>query len=1013
MKIKIYTLLTLVAICISQQLTGQKTKIVSYAIENVDLQNTAQPGPVQIQASIFKIFKLDIETLKCGLEGVTYREGEINGFVGEIALPHPDGSIRNYTVKRNKTLHPDLNATFNEIRTYDAYGTDGSGAFGKWDITPQGLHGMIMIPGESTIFIDPYFKGNTEYYIVYRKDNFITNKVKSCLFENPNDETSGKTGPSVKLAFGTCELRTYRLALSATAEYTTFHGGTVALAQAAQATSMNRVNGVYEKDIAITMVIVPNNNNLIYTNAGTDPFTNGTPGTMINQNQTTCDNIIGSANYDIGHVFGTNSGGLAGLGVVCTGGQKARGVTGSSAPVGDPFDIDYVAHEMGHQFGGNHTQNNNCNSVNAARREPGSASTIMGYAGICAPNVQNNSDDYFHGYNLGEISSEILSTGHQCEVLTALNNTAPTIVSTGGNISVPKSTPFILTGNATDPDGDVLTYLWEQMDNEASTQPPVATATGGPNFRSFDPTTNPSRYFPNLQSLASNGPFTWEVLPSVARVMDFRLTVKDNHAVGSCNAYTDVTVTVVSSAGPFVVTYPSATGITWVSGSTQTVTWNVANTTATPISCANVKILLSTDGGLTYPIVLSSSTPNDGTQSITVPSVSSTTCRVMIVSSSETFFDISDNNFTITCTTPAIPTFNATTTYCQNEAVSPLPNTSTNNIPGTWNTALSTANLGTTTYTFTPSTGLCANAVNLTVTVNPSVTPTFNSLAPLCLNASAPVLPTTSTNGITGTWDAPVSTSTPGNFTYNFTPNTGQCAAVTSLSVTVQDLINPTFDAFGPYCQNDLVPGFPTNSTNGVSGTWSPSLNTSLLGSTTYTFTPNSGQCASSSTANVVINAYPNTQVSQTGITLTSLANNASYQWIDCNNQNTPILGATNQSYTPNAISGSYAVIVSNGSCTATSECFLIDQTSLDELDNVNILLFPNPSAEMLNILWNGFDASEIELLDATGRILANEKISGLEHSFNVSALSNGIYYIKLKAADENYIRKFQKQELK
>jgi hypothetical protein len=186
-----------------------------------------------------------------------------------------------------------------------------------------------------------------------------------------------------------------------------------------------------------------------------------------------------------------------------------------------------------------------------------------------------------------------------------------------------------------------------------------------------------------------------------------------------------------------------------------------------------------------------------------------------------------------------------------------------------------------------------------------------------------------------------------------------------------------------------------------------------LLGSTTYTFTPNSGQCASSSTANVVINAYPNTQVSQTGITLTSLANNATYQWIDCNNQNTPILGATNQSYTPNAISGSYAVIVSNGSCTATSECFLIDQTSLDELDNVNILLFPNPSAEMLNILWNGFDASEIELLDATGRILANEKISGLEHSFNVGALSNGIYYIKLKGSDENYIRKFQKQELK
>ena len=625
---KFYSLLTALTISFTG-VYAQKTKIIDLPIEAVVSSAAVPAGFVQIQASEFKLVKMNIVTLINQLQGITYREGEMLGFVGELTLPYPDGSNHAFSIKRNQTLHPDLNAKFQEIMTLDGYALDGSGAFAKWDITPQGFHAMIMIPGKSTVFIDPYLKGNTEYYIVYEKDAFFTDKKKECGVVSAS---KGKPGPTVKLAFGTCELRTYRLALSATGEYTAFQGGTVALAQAAQATTMNRVNGVYEKDIAITMVIVPNNNLIVYTSTTTDPFTNGTPGTMITQNQTTCDGQIGSANYDIGHVFGTNSGGLAGLGVVCTGGQKARGVTGSSAPVGDPFDIDYVAHEMGHQFGGNHTQNNNCNSVAAARREPGSASTIMGYAGICAPDVQSNSDDYFHGYNLGEISAEILSGGHTCEVITALNNAAPTITSAGGNISVPISTPFILTGVATDPDGDVLTYLWEQMDNEATTQPPVATATGGPNFRSFDPSTNPSRYFPNLVALAANGPFTWEVLPSVARVMDFRLTVKDNHAVGACNAYADVTVTTVAAAGPFVVTYPTNTGITWGSGSTQTVTWSVANTTAAPISCANVKILLSLDGGVTYPIVLAANTPNDGTQAITVPNASTTTARVMVMS---------------------------------------------------------------------------------------------------------------------------------------------------------------------------------------------------------------------------------------------------------------------------------------------------------------------------------------------------------------------------------------------
>ena len=763
---------------------AQQVKAINFPWINVSSEDLSAHGEPRIKAAEYQVFRLDIEPLRTSLQGITYREGMLNGFIASVSFPNADGTLHPFTAKRNQTMHPAYNAKFPELITLDAYASDGSGAYGKWDITPTGLHAMIFIPGQSTIFIDPMFEGNHEYYIVYRKRDLISDKIMQCDVDNLDEAKPSQTNKSM---FGTCELRTYRLALSATAEYTIFHGGTVAQAAAAQVVTMNRVNGVYEKDIAITMVIIPNNNSLIYTTAASDPYTNGTPGTMINQNQTNVDAVIGSSNYDIGHVFGTNSGGLAGLGVVCTGGQKARGVTGSGAPIGDPFDIDYVAHEMGHQFGGNHTQNNNCNSVAAARREPGSASTIMGYAGICAPNVQNNSDDYFHGYNLQEISNEILSNGHQCEVITALNNTPPVINSTSGNIVVPISTPFILTAHASDVDGDVLSYLWEQMDNEASTQPPVATSTGGPNFRSFDPSLDSNRYFPNLTSLASNGPFTWEVLPSVARVMDFRLSVRDNHGVGSCNDYTDVTVTTNASAGPFVVTYPSATGITWVGGSSQTVTWSVANTNVAPINCTDVRILLSVDGGQTYPYILSSTTANDGTETISCPNVSSNTARVMVMSGAQTFFDISNNNFTITCGQTQTPVFNSLSVACQNDAAFSLPSTSDNGIMGTWTPALNLTTPGTFTYSFNPAANQCANVVSAQLTVQPQVEPIFSNPTTLCQN-DAFMLPTTAQNGITGAWNPQVNSQQVGITTVTFTPDAGQCSNSVNQTITVNPL---------------------------------------------------------------------------------------------------------------------------------------------------------------------------------------------------------------------------------
>lgn len=603
-------------------------------------------------------FKLDVDAIREKLN-TAKRITDPTYIPVFIELPKADGTFGMYQVHENTTMDEHLAANFPEIRAFDGVPMDGSGEIVKLDLTPQGFHAMFLFPDKPSMFIDPYSFGGGDlaHYIIYSKADFVSNKFFQCGVEGAPTDVSALDGIPVTKSFGSCQKRTYRLALAATGEYTTFHGGTVALAQAAQVTTMNRVNGVYMRDMAITMTIVANNNLLIYTNSGTDPYTNGNPGSMITQNQTNVTTVIGSANYDIGHVFGTNSGGLAGLGVVCSSSQKARGVTGSGAPVGDPFDIDYVAHEMGHEFSGNHTFRGNAGSCagngnNATAMEPGSGSTIMAYAGICSPmDVQSNSDDHFHGISLQEIGTFITGAGHTCPVVTTIpSQTAPTISSTVGNVTIPANTPFALTAVATDPDGDVLTYCWEQMDNQNSTQPPVATSTNGPNFRSFTPSTSPTRYFPKIATILAGGPYTWEVLPTVSRTMNFRVVVRDNEINGGCNDHDDLTLTVTSSAGPFVVTYPTAAGITWSGGSTQTVTWTVANTDIAPVSCANVDVMISLDGGATFS-VLANDVPNDGSQTVTAPNSATTTAIIMVICANGTFFDISNNVFTITAAT--------------------------------------------------------------------------------------------------------------------------------------------------------------------------------------------------------------------------------------------------------------------------------------------------------------------------------------------------------------------------
>lgn len=606
----------------------------------------------RVQAQKYRAFRLSMDGLREAIAPTSGKAADGKPVTWVISAPMPTGEILRFRLQETPVMASELQMQYPEIRCYTGYGIDDPGAKIKVDLTPQGFHGMVISGKHNGAFIDPYIPGETELYIAYYKHDLQNDQIFKCEVEDEElpglDQKAGTAIPQ-----GDCSLRTYRLALACTGEYSTFHGGTKASVLAAMNTTVNRVNGVYERDLSVTMQLIAKNDTLIFLNGATDPYTNGDEPAMIDENVTVCTNRIGLANFDIGHVFGTGGGGLAGLSVVCTN-SKARGVTTLNSPIGDAFDIDYVAHEIGHQFSGRHTQNNDCNRDPNASAEPGSGSTIMGYAGICAPNVQNNSNDYFHAINLQSMYNFITNgSGKNCPVKSNTGNTPP-VVENVLNYTIPKSTPFALTAVGSDADNDPITYCWEQMNLEVATMPPVSTNTGGPMFRTFNPTSSPTRYFPRLQDLVANINSTWEELPGVARIMNFRVTVRDNHPGGGCTAYDDVVLNVDGNSGPFNVTNPN-TALTWTSGETRTVTWDVANTNIAPINASQVRITLSIDGGLTYPEVLANAVPNNGSAAITVPNTPSVNCRVRVEAVGNVFFDISNADFTIV--QPVVPTF--------------------------------------------------------------------------------------------------------------------------------------------------------------------------------------------------------------------------------------------------------------------------------------------------------------------------------------------------------------------
>lgn len=668
-----------------------KTKLLSLAFVAVAGFSYGQTGSLWTQASkkagsqvignktsitTPKLFELDIQGLKQQLKGAPQKLSVNQKSEKIISFPSADGKMENFKVSEHSNFDSVLAAKYPDIKSYVGQSLDDPSKVVYFSISPLGLSSMEINADNSAVFIEPYTT-DTSTYVVYKKSDKKDNLNK---FECTTiDDVKTQLGTTITARPNADDglLRTFRLALSCTGEYAVYFGGTKAQALAAMNNTMTRVNGVFEKDFSVRMVLIANNDAVIYTNASTDPYSAASSMSSWNsQLQSTLTSVIGEANYDIGHLFGASGGGgNAGcIGCICVNGSKGSGITSpaDNIPSGDNFDIDYVAHEMGHQFGGNHTFSMN-NESTGANMEPGSGSTIMGYAGITSQDIQAHSDALFHAISIQQITNNVKSK--TCSVNTPTGNSIPT-ANAGSDYTIPKSTPFMLTGTASDANGDALSHIWEEMDVASTSQTGAssaasATKTSGPNFRSWTATASPTRYFPRMQSVLAGATttagqeITVEALSSVARTLNFRYTVRDNRAGGSGNNSDDAVITVNATAGPFTVTSQSA-ATTYTGGTSQAVTWNVAGTTANGVNAANVDILWSTDSGNSWTTLLAA-TPNDGSQNVVIPNAATSTGRIMVKGSNHVFFNVNKANITVTAGTsdtvaPTAPSLSASGT---------------------------------------------------------------------------------------------------------------------------------------------------------------------------------------------------------------------------------------------------------------------------------------------------------------------------------------------------------------
>lgn len=968
---------------------------------------------LRMPPSEYLVYKADVAALKAMLWAIP--QGYDNARI--VEMPMPDGTFRAFRVWETPMMPASLAAQYPDIRTFTGEALDNKNVTAKFDFTELGFHAVVL--GDANVpFIDPYDNLNDGYYVVHNKatETRPFSARMRCAIGNDehaggqkmetlhtglpatnlkaifnNDEASavsldGKSSIEEPMALTASSsptpIRTYALALSANNFYcqaaTGFTTPTIGQCLSAMTTSMNRVNGVYNRELSVQMNFVATENLIIWPTAtgspnGPDPFNaiNSNASSCLTQNQTECDTRIGSANYDIGHVFTTGAGGLASLGVVCNNSFKARGVTGSSVPVGDAFDIDYVCHEIGHQFGSSHTFNNNVDgscSGNASMThayEPASGVTIMDYAGICSPdNVARNSSPYFSANSLEQIVPLLSGSEGTCATNTTTTHPPVTIGGFIQTYNIPYKTPFELAGpTATGTGADTaITYGWYQNNLGDFGERLINTHRFGPLFRSYQPVYTNARVFPaNDSVIIGVYNHAGERMADTTRYMTFKTVIRNIAAgmgavlIPDDSVHLDVFSTGAANGyAGFVVTSQNTTGIVYTGGSTQTVTWNVVGTNAAPVSAANVNIFMSVDGGRTWPYTVGTF-PNTGTASITVPNptVSTTTARFKVKGSGNVFFNINSRNFTVnpgSVTAPITGTFTVCVTGSTTLAdatpsgtwASSTPSVATINSSG----VVTGVSAGTTTITYTAASGAVTAVVTVLATPAPGAT-TGSSL--VCMGT-----PETMTNGTpSGVWSssntsvATVSTSgvvngvAPGtaNISYTVTNGCGSGFAVKAVTVGAVTAVASITGA------TTVCPGSTITLSNTTpSGVWSssnPAVSTVSstgvvtgvsMGSTTISYTvTNVSGCVSVATVNVTvgsssavtvaIDAVPNDTLC-TGQSVTYVAVPAgagpspTYQWLV-----NGIVSATGSSFTTTPANGDIVVVqmTATGSCITTS----------------------------------------------------------------------------------------------
>ncbi|MBG6132237.1 chitodextrinase [Aquimarina sp. EL_43] len=633
----------------------------SSPIENENISSIKNNTEISHQHT----YHLSVEKLKEVLSQCPKRFNSFGKSNVIIILPTEDGRFKKYRVKETNVLHPDLAKKLPDIKSYVGTSVNGENEVVHFSLGYNNFRAMIMKPDATITNIKPSTSTSKTYMVTSKTDG--SEPINCQIIDNAAETFSEKSTKQAENSnkarkdANDGRVRVYRMAIAVTGElskiYTDKAGVTNGSTQQRKAAVlaelnalMTRVNAVYERDLGTTFELVSNIENSIFLDGATDGITHGNTSISVNEGQGVLDAAIGNANYDIGHVLDSDGTGRGALRAVCDDSKKAQGATGAHpfTSVADYFYRTFV-HEIGHQFGANHSFNNSCggNRLDEGAVEPGGGNTIMAYTG-CAPNTENTQYVFFHAKQIDEMWNHILSI-ESCAILRSIGNSAP-VASIGGNYTIPRSTPFILEGSATDPNtaSNQLTYTWNQMDKEIAPMPPRATSTNGPLFRYKPPSSSPNRYMPDLSTIkAGNASSEWEVTPSVARTMNFRFTVRDNHPGGGNTDSKDAVITVSGTAGPFVITSQN-TRFNAPVGSTQTVTWNVAGTTGNGVNAATVDILLSTDGGNTYPITLASAVPNDGSQQITIPNNEGGVNRIMVRGTNHIFFDVTNANFSIT-----------------------------------------------------------------------------------------------------------------------------------------------------------------------------------------------------------------------------------------------------------------------------------------------------------------------------------------------------------------------------